>query len=277
MPNSWVVPAFRERGYTVVSAAYRFLPQVDLSEILNDCKDALAWCRANLCSVVAVDLEACVVGGDSAGGTLAVLAGHHFDPPPKVVIDVFGVTDMTDPYFHPREPGARKAERDKFFPESKEFTEDELWAAWNDCDPSHAQVISPWNWEMEPQMSAPNLQTYWGKEYVPGRKDRLRMDMITLVTREKVWFRRLVGDPPDETYTSALEAYSALQLLQGKSTYPPTFFLHGAGDKAVPIDQSYRMAKVLKDMGVAVGEKYHPTGEHCFEMVIGVGRLACTC
>ena len=64
---------------------------------------------------------------------------------------------------------------------------------------------------------------------------------------------------------------SPLQVLrrrqaEGDDTgYPPTAFLHGTGDTAVPVQQSYDMARMLREMGVPVVEQYEEGEEHVFD------------
>ena len=57
--------------------------------------------------------------------------------------------------------------------------------------------------------------------------------------------------------------------------YPPTFILHGTNDHAVPVEQSYGFEKRLKELGVKVGARYCPGGEHCFENKIEVSEYQC--
>lgn len=112
-PNPWVIPAFRERGYHVVSAAYRFLPHVSLWDVVDDSRDAYEWCKTYLedalsksCGegiVTGVDIERYVVAGESVGGLLVTLAGHNFNPRPRAIAAIYPFTDPLDPYFHPEE------------------------------------------------------------------------------------------------------------------------------------------------------------------------------
>jgi acetyl esterase/lipase len=272
IPNGWVIPAFRSRGYTVVSAAYRLTPEVGLRDILQDTQDALAWCRANLRDVDNVD--AYVVGGDSAGGTLSTLAGHMFDPTPRAVLDLYGVVDLTDAYFHPRpETRDEKATRAAFF-NSYGATDDEIRRALACRDPKAAATVSPWTWEMPPAMSDADRAVFWGVPATPATAaDRLRMDVMSTMNRDRLMFatllrRETLGD--DDEYLCELAKYSALSLLDSAATYPPAFFLHGRADRTVPVEQSLRMAAKLNEMGVEVGERYHPTGGHSFENTIEV-------
>ena len=61
---------------------------------------------------------------------------------------------------------------------------------------------------------------------------------------------------------------SPYHTLDAKRTYPPTFLLHGAAGLAAPIEQSLKMARKLRGLGVDVGEGYAEGGAHCFEQQI---------
>ncbi|KAL1406575.1 hypothetical protein Q8F55_008281 [Vanrija albida] len=260
IPNPWVVPALHGRGYTVVSAAYRFIPQASFHDILADVADAFAWCRAHLGEVVPVNIEAYAVGGDSAGGALAALSPHVLAPPPRAVLNLYGLVDATDPHFH--RVSGRKAT-------SGEFTPAEISAAIADRDAANAAVIQPWEWEMEPALPLGELRRFWGMpEFIVTRAHRLRADVSAVIQSEGTLVDTLVRRDTltAEGYAAALaEASAGLRVGKG---YPPTFFLHGERDEVVPPEQSRRMAARLREAGVPVGEVYDPEGGHCFDVEI---------
>jgi acetyl esterase/lipase len=75
----------------------------------------------------------------------------------------------------------------------------------------------------------------------------------------------------EEDYVKYVKSVSPYHLLDSESKpYPPTFILHGTGDTAVPVEQSYKFAKKLRELGVEVDERYKDGGEHCFENKIEV-------
>jgi len=177
---------------------------------------------------------------------------------------------MTDPCFHVEDDGSRARLRDAVFHRPR--TEAELDAAVLDRDPRRAEVVFPWDWELEPFMSVEALRTYWGvPDYTPGEKELLRMDMYKYMGAKKRTFASLFRKDTfksDEEYQAKLESLSALQLLDKNPSYPPTFILHGTADSAVPVEQSYRFEKKLLEKGVPVGAAYAEGGEHSFENVI---------
>ncbi len=71
-------PFFRHlvaQGHTVMDVAYRLCPEVDIYGMIGDVKRAIAWMKANA-SRYGVNPEKIVLGGGSAGGHLALLAGY---------------------------------------------------------------------------------------------------------------------------------------------------------------------------------------------------------
>ncbi len=71
-------PFFRHlvaQGHTVMDVAYRLCPEVDVYGMIGDVKRAIAWMKTNA-DRYGVDPEKIVLGGGSAGGHLALLAGY---------------------------------------------------------------------------------------------------------------------------------------------------------------------------------------------------------
>lgn len=242
--------------------------------------DAYTWCRSNLPNILGeenIDLDAFLTAGDSAGGTMSTLLPHYMNPRPRVVIDVFGVVDPTwDKFLTPsshHEPYLRDRDEGK------------MEKMVNDKDKGNAEFICPWDWELEPNMSEDDLRLFWGMpDFKVKEKHYERMDLNKYLAKKGIRFTLLherdkfeKGEEGEKEFLKHLKSQSSYWLLmdnKGKG-YPPTFFLHGTGDNAVPVEQSYQMAKALKELGVDIGEKYCPGGEHCFENKIEVSRLTC--
>jgi acetyl esterase/lipase len=71
-------PFFRHlvaQGHTVIDVSYRLYPEVDIYCMIGDVKRAIAWMKTNA-SRYGVNPEKIVLGGASAGGHLALLAGY---------------------------------------------------------------------------------------------------------------------------------------------------------------------------------------------------------
>jgi acetyl esterase/lipase len=85
-------PFFRHlvaQGHTVMDVAYRLCPEVDMYGMMGDVKRAIAWMKENA-SRYGVNPAKIILGGGSAGGHLALLAGYapqHPDLTPEDIKD----------------------------------------------------------------------------------------------------------------------------------------------------------------------------------------------
>lgn len=231
-------------------------------------EDAFSWCQTHLgTEVPGTKVDTYAVGGDSAGGALACLAGHILQPRRRAILNLYGLVDATEPSFHVA--SGRKAT-------SGAFNREEIEAAIADRDPANAVTICPWEWEMEPILALQELQRYWG---MPGfevtREHRLRADINAVLGSEGRLIDTLLRRDTltEEEYERALVDMSAAKRPLDKS-YPATFFLHGEADVVVPASQSRDMAAKLRGVGVPTGEVYDPTGGHCFDVEIEVSAIA---
>ena len=73
------------------------------------------------------------------------------------------------------------------------------------------------------------------------------------------------------TNKKLIEQYS--NELQVTNNTPPTFIVHAADDKAVPVENSLQLYKSLNDNGVAAEMHIYPYGGHGFSLAIDKGRL----
>jgi acetyl esterase/lipase len=78
----------------------------------------------------------------------------------------------------------------------------------------------------------------------------------------------LIGDKPTEELA---KLYS--NELQVTKQTPPTFLVHAADDKAVPVENSLLFFQALKDNNVPVEMHIYPAGGHGFGLAIGKGYL----
>jgi len=108
-------PFFRHlvaQGHTVMDVAYRLMPEVDIYGMIGDVKRAIAWMKANA-SHYGVNPEKVVLGGGSAGGHLALLAGYTPEHPELTpedlkradlsvcgVVSYYGPIDLLSIYQH---------------------------------------------------------------------------------------------------------------------------------------------------------------------------------
>ncbi|KAI9633337.1 Alpha/Beta hydrolase protein [Dioszegia hungarica] len=259
LPNAWVVPGFRSRGVHVVSVAYRLIPHVDLQGSLDDCVDAWKWCRENLPALLgeeAVDVEKCIVAGESAGGTLCTLLGHVLNPPPKVVVDIYGLVDSTE---------VRERSAVDHQPLTEGWSEEEVADVIKRADPAEAITVCPFQFDIPVE----EIRAQWGvPEYEYTRRQVFQYEIKKYLRTKDLLFDvmyRLTGQEGAEEKERKLKALSAYWMLEGKKTYPPTYFLHGRADPVVLVGQAERMAQRLREMGVPVGESYEPGEAHEFD------------
>lgn len=124
-------------------------------------------------------------------------------------------------------------------------------------------------------MDPDDLRSFWGiPDWTTADKHLFRMDMnnyISLKDTRFEWLYRKDTFGSEDEYVQYQKSVSPYHLLDHTKTYPPTFVLHGTGDSAVPVEQSYKFVDKLKGMGAEVDARYKEGGEHCFENNIEVG------
>jgi acetyl esterase/lipase len=272
-PLVWLEPGLRARGFHMVSHSYRLAPQARIDESLSDCLDAVTWCRSNLPRVLGrdkVDVDRYVVCGDSSGGTLAILLGHHANPSPRVVIDVYGVVDFESMGWLRQD--AQEQIPSKSSTEWKgEFTEAELETFLADRNPANTlDVAPPWI----ARYSEEQLSKQWATQFRYTKRIRLQTELhVWRTNRGKRGIKSdlLKAVIHDENFADRkdlvkfLASVSPLRLLDGKTRYPPTAILHGTADPVVPVSQSIDMAEALKTMGIPVVECYELGMKHGFD------------
>ncbi|KAK4687527.1 hypothetical protein P7C73_g2602, partial [Tremellales sp. Uapishka_1] len=275
VPNTWIIPAFRSRGYHVISVAYRLGPQAHLVEIMQDVLDAQRWCLAHLESVLEghISLDSYLVGGDSAGGYLALRAGLAFQPRPKVVLCLYGITEPTDEWYS--QPTTYPDGRHNTWPTpvSGRFPQRQIEHELERRD-GIVRFVGPWPYQLNVPLDV--LQHAWKTEFVPSENDWLCADVAAHIMAQPMLFKVLCGvrHLPEKEALEEIRRFSPIHLVDENTAFPTTLFLHGTGDVVVPVEHSYRMAARLKQLGLVVGENY-PDGEpHVFDMKCEVSSCA---
>jgi len=281
-----MAPGFRKRGYHFVSHNYRLAPQARVDEQLADCLEAVAWCRSNLPGILGadkVDVDRYVLCGESAGGHLATLMGLHLSPPPKAIVDVYGVVDFISlPAFGPLD---RRPSRATQGPWHGKFSEEALNKLLRDRDPANA-LTDGLSWNEFEYLTEAEISERWATDF--RYTDRVLMQaelhMMHSLSRSADGLRIGVMHSEkfasEEELTAFVRSMSPLRVLQqrvmqgkkGLALYPPTAFLHGTGDVDVPVQQSYAMSSVLRDADVPVVECYEEGGLHVFDMKYTVSK-----
>ena len=279
--RNWILPLFHARGYHVVANAYRYMPFVEMEDMMEDCQDALTWCRNHLAGILGdrgVELDTWVLGGDSAGGGLATLLVHRLplEQRPKAVINLYGVTDMiVQQQKYDEEPKPTE-------PWSGEVSEEALQRFYTDTDPSHAVTVTINNWNLAflgqdiinkgQKAIYENLKKIWrvsDEEWKFDERVERQWDVKNYHNYNKAMVTmslRLDG-MSKAAAEEKMKRYSSVYLLDGQKTYPPTVQLHGTGDNAVPVQESIDMAKTLRAMGVDSLELYPKGMDHGWDNV----------
>ena len=274
-PLPWMQPGFRQRGYHMVSHNYRLGPQASYEMQLQDCLDAVGWCQTNLPSLLGpdkVDVSQLILCGESAGALLTGLMGHYLSPPPKAVILVYGILDPAAawPILAPIPEDHADAR-----PWVGEFSDAELEEFLKDRDESNMLKDALWADEIQ-TTSEQVLSRCWKTDVRFTRRIRLQAELhqwrsdtdarigstIRSVRLGSLHVERFA----DEAALAAfILSMSPSPLLETKSSYPPTAFLHGMDDKAAPLAQSQEMSQRLRSMNVPVVECYEPGEDHVFD------------
>lgn len=272
--NAWVNEAFKTNGYHVVSVGYRLLPHAGLDEMMEDLQDAFQWCLSNLpriCGPKAVALDRYVVGGESAGGTLASICGYKFLPRPKAVFDLYGAVDLADPIYCIWDP----VEESSFVPlYLRERKEEDLATALSRRDLRNAEVYGLSDSKLTPSTPFKKIRELWGRDDIDrNEKHYLRTDMNKYMFSRNVLLSTLLRKERFSTkqaYLDECTRWSASLIARKEGTYPPALFLHGADDPLVPLAQSMDFARLLTKLDVPVKEVYAEGEGHCFDYSIAV-------
>ncbi|KAL2265894.1 hypothetical protein VTJ83DRAFT_5246 [Remersonia thermophila] len=279
-PLPWMSPGFRRRGYHLISHNYRLAPQARIDDQLKDCIEAVSWARANLPAILGpekVDVDRYVLCGESAGGHLATLMALHLTPPPKAVIDMYGVVDfLSMPAFGPID---QQPNRENEGPWEGRFSEQELNILLRDRDPKNV-LTDALAWDEFKRLSEAELSMIWATDFRFTNRVLMQAELHMMHSLSSSADGLKIGIMHEEEFKNKEEfmafvrSMSPLRVLeqrvterkQGRGLFPPTAFLHGTGDVVVPIQQSYSMANLLKHAGVPVGEFYEEGAPHVFDL-----------
>ncbi|KAK7952200.1 uncharacterized protein PG986_007928 [Apiospora aurea] len=305
-PLSWLIPAFHALGYHVVSNSYRLCPQVDLEVGIEDCVDFIAWCRRELPTILGghdkVDVDRYVITGESAGGFMVTnMATRLPEPAPRVVVDVYGLVDLFDHgLLETIDQSAYPAwGSDKADPLQQEFTEEKILSVIReDRDPAHAvsaalfsggqvlegeaQLAAAWKTSALPLTERVRLQaavhSYLSSVWPLG--GRHRSAYAAMLHPERFAAGGSDDNKEEEEVAKKVQAFartvSPMQILDtepygsGAKTYPPTAFLHGSADTAVPLGQTERFAAKLQALGGETIVSVEPDEPHVFDQVYTV-------
>ena len=142
-------------------------------------------------------------------------------------------------------------------------------------DPARAITHAPFFWEIH-NVPESTTQARWA---APAFRYSTRVQLQTAVkeylSRSKTNAQVLcrLDELPENERRGEAAKWSLLHLIDGRTDYPPTAFLHGSGDAQVPIQFSRDMASKLREVGVPVLESYEEGAPHAFDQIYTVRRL----
>ena len=109
----------REAGFAQVSIDYRLAPETKLPDIVDDVRDAVRRVRTEAPPRLNLDATRLGILGQSAGGYLALMAGHVIQPPPQALVTFYGYGDITGDWY--RKPN-------DFYRRRQHVSREEAWA-----------------------------------------------------------------------------------------------------------------------------------------------------
>lgn len=275
-PTPWLLPAFE--AYGLVSVGYRLQPEASLAEMAADVVDAYVFARTQM------GLGArCVLGGASAGTTVAALAalellrrerasGASPDSDgrrqegglgaPRAFLSVYGLLDVPAYLAQERGQGAQPA------PAYLVSSDAELASIYARPDPAQASAQAPWDAELPPNVPLQEIRDHLGLPgYTPTDADLRRVDLYSYAAAhgnliESVCRLREYGSEAE--FQERVENDSPQHGAQTLG-FVPTFLMHGLADDIVPAAHSANFAAALKDRGIDTEEVYVEGAGHVYD------------
>tara|TARA_R110000850_G_scaffold73969_14_gene162245 strand:+ start:2281 stop:3267 length:987 start_codon:yes stop_codon:yes gene_type:complete len=200
----------RKENYVLVSIDYRLAPETNLSEIVSDVHDAIAWIRKDGPELFKADPSRLVVAGASAGGYLAQMSGIAQDAPPLAIVSYWGYGDILGEWC--TKPNS------SFGGKQEPPTREEAFADIKDT---------------------PITQTT-DADYASRGK------LFHYMKSRGKWTEIVSGIDPLKSPEELIQFCPIRNLTPD---FPPILLLHGTNDPDVPVTQSLEMHKALLDIG----------------------------
>lgn len=269
-PTPWLLPAFS--NYALVSVGYRLQPEASLAEMAQDVVDAYVYARRDLGLG-----DRCVIGGASAGTTVAALAalelirrdkkakaaGEEGEGAPRAFLSVYGLLDSLAYLEQERNQGPQ--------PEAKYLvsTDEELREIYANPKPEEASVQNPWDTELPPHVPLQEIRDHLGlPSYNPSDVEQRRVDIYSYAACHGNLIEsvcRMKDYSSDSAFKERVMAYSPQHILEKEGSFVPTFFMHGLADDIVPASQSENLARTLREKGVDTEEVYVEGAGHVYD------------
>ncbi|KAF9016522.1 alpha/beta-hydrolase [Hymenopellis radicata] len=225
-------------GLAFISADYRLIPSGGITgrDILQDVKDAFAFVGGRRFTHPAtgaeytIDSDSLAAAGTSSGGLCAYLAAIHAVPQPKAIVSMYGMGgDFLTPHY-------LEAKTEIFF--------------------RGREMLDP----ADPKILPSDLAT-------PNYPANPRMQLTRLYLQLGVFLDYYTGQPN----TTAIDEGNKELFPEANisSSWPPTLFVHGDQDTAVPVGDSKNLHRLLLEAGAHSELVVVPGCEHSFDYVQG--------
>jgi acetyl esterase/lipase len=196
-----------DAGYVLISLDYRLAPETKLPQIMQDIEDAFAWIRRDGARLFKIDPARIAVIGGSAGGYLTLTSGFRVEPPPTVLMSLYGYGDLIGDWYSKPSPHPRHNQR--------KVTRQEAFQ----------------------QVSGPAISDSRDRKGDGG--------LFYLYCRQTgIWPQEVSGwDPLAEPQ----QFRPFMPVENVSAAYPPTVLIHGTDDTDVPHEQSEMMSQELDE------------------------------
>ncbi|KAF9262859.1 alpha/beta-hydrolase [Marasmius fiardii PR-910] len=284
---TWLRKRVNQAGHLLIIPDYRLLPVGGITghEILQDIQDLFTFvlgpefenaldkvCRSNEAQKTSFKLDphGIAVSGTSAGGTCAYLAAIHAEPRPRAVLSMYGMggdfltshyyTPKTTPFFRGRDLLNPLDFAQYLFPSVS-------------SDPSKAISDSPLEYHpstsptpgypANPHMLLSRLYLQLGSflDYYTGQHNpSLSASLLEISSHNtEAGAKKLLGESIDDPHSALFPS------LNVNSNWPPTLFVHGSEDSAVPVAESQHLHELLLAAGSSSELKVVEGKEHSFD------------
>ncbi|KAK4706078.1 hypothetical protein P7C70_g125, partial [Phenoliferia sp. Uapishka_3] len=248
----WLAADALKAGMAVISPSYTFLSPHSGLDVLEDIKSCFSWISNSLNSELLtsgtrlqVDTSRLAVSGSSAGGWCAYMAGSSALPKPRAIISIYGMAgDLLSPMY--------------LEPKTKPF----FW-------------LTPFM--LNDEDFIPYLNTPSTTRLISTSLDSPRLDYYTWLQQKALFIDVLTGIPGLNAKLLSLPSYSRPSAIPDSvkamfpnlnitSSFPPTFFIHGTDDEAVPIEESRTMLEACFQANIEGCKMLEvPGGNHDFD------------
>lgn len=228
--------------------------------------------------------DRCVIGGASAGTTVAALAalellkrrrearsaatsrtggGGEDVGVPKAFLSVYGLLDTLSYLYQERRAPLSPN------PTYLVSTDSQLAEIYANPNPREASVQNPWDTELPPHVPLQEIRDHLGlPEYTPSDVELRRVDLYSYAAAHGNLIEsvcRMNEYKTEEEFVDRVKQDSPQHLLDLHGEFMPTFLMHGLADDVVPASHSESFAQSLRSRGVPTEEVYIEGAGHVYD------------